>query len=273
MGPRVLGLAAVQINFLVSANLASGLSEGSLSALNYAWLLMLLPQGIIAQGIATAVFPTFSAQVAQGQMDALRSTLNGGLRAILWLTLPAAAGLLLLRVPLISLLLERGQFTAESTRLTAYALAFFAFGLVAHSILEVITRAFYALHDTWTPVRIGIAAMVVNVALSLLLLGPLAHGGLALANTLATTMETAALLWLIRPRLGGLGGRRLLRTLGKSLAAAAVMSMVLVWLLQTKAGLPGWLLALAGIVLGGAVYGLGALVLGREELRLILRAR
>jgi putative peptidoglycan lipid II flippase len=210
MGPRVLGLAAVQINFLVNANLASGLSEGSLSALNYAWLLMLLPQGIVAQGIATAVFPTLSFQAAHGQIDGLRSTLNGALRAVLWLTLPATAGLIILRVPLISTLLERGEFTAESTQLTAYALAFFALGLAAHSVLEIITRAVFALHDRWTPVRAGLAAMVINIALSLILIRPLADGGLALANTLATTLETAVLLWLITRRLHGLNGRRLL---------------------------------------------------------------
>lgn len=271
MGPRVLGLAAVQINFLVNANLASGLSAGSLSALNYAWLMMLLPQGIVAQGIATAVFPTLSAQAAQGQIDALRNMLNGALRAILWLTLPAATGLLMLRTPLIRVLLERGQFSAESTALTAYALAFFAFGLLAHSLLEVVTRAFYALHDTWTPVRIGIAAMTLNVALSLLLIRPLAHGGLALANTLATTLETLALLWLIGPRLAGLGGRRLLTTLGRGAVATLAMAAALAWFLGKWGDLPALIVAGGGILAGGLVYGVAAALLGRGELRQLLR--
>ncbi len=271
MGPRVLGLAAVQINFLINANLASRLAPGSLSALNYAWLMMLLPQGIVAQGIATAVFPTLSAQAARGQIDALRSTLNAALRAILWLTLPAAAGLLILRQPFIQLLLERGEFTAESTALTAYALAFFAFGLVAHSLLEVITRAFYALHDTWTPVKIGIATMILNVVLSLLLVRPLAHGGLALANTLATTLETVVLLWLIRPRLQGIGGPRLRSTLLRSLVATAAMSAVLLAARQLLAGQSSFVLAALSLLLGVAVYGGVAFLLGRQELRPLLR--
>jgi putative peptidoglycan lipid II flippase len=271
MGPRVLGLAAVQINFLINANLASRLLPGSLSAFNYAWLMMLLPQGIVAQGIATAVFPTLSAQAALGQLDLLRRTLNGALRAVLWLTLPAAAGLLILRRPLIQVLLERGEFTAQSTSMTAYALAFFAFGLVAHSLLEIVTRAFYALHDTWTPVKIGIGAMVVNSVLSLLLLSPLAHGGLALANTVATTLETLALLWLIRPRLGGLGGRLLLSTLGRSLAATLVMSAVLLWFTARWGDSSPWLVAGGGLVLGGMIYGAVALLLGRGEIRSLLR--
>jgi len=271
MGPRVLGLAAVQLNFLITANLASRLTEGSISAINYAWLLMLLPQGIIAQGIATAVFPTLSTLAAQRQIDTLRRTLNAALRAILWLTLPAAAGLLILRVSLIQVLLERGQFTAESTQLTAYALAFFSLGLVAHSLLEVVTRAFYALHDTWTPVKIGLAAMVVNATLGILLLVPMAQGGLALANTTAVTLETLALLWLIRPRIAGVGGRRLVNTLGRSLAATVVMSAALLLFTQRAAGLSPLVTAVVGVLIGAAVYGVAAFALGREELSQLRR--
>lgn len=271
MGPRVLGLAAVQINFLVSANLASRLGAGSISALNYAWLLMLLPQGIIAQGIATAIFPTLSAQAARGQIAALRSTLNAALRVLLWLTMPAAVGLFLLRTPIIQLFLQRGQFTADSTAMTAYALAFFAFGLVAHSLLEVVTRAFYALHDTWTPVKIGIGAMALNLILSLLLLRPLSFGGLALANTIATTVETLALLWLIRPRVDGLGGRRLLASLGRALPGTLAMAGALLLFMNAAAGWSPWLIAIGGIVLGGAVYAGFALLLGRSDLQPLLR--
>lgn len=271
MGPRVLGLAAVQINFLINANLASRLAPGSLSAFNYAWLMMLLPQGIVAQGIATAVFPTLSAQAAQGQIELLRRTLNGALRAVLWLTLPAAAGLLILRRPLIEVFFQRGEFTAQSTSMTAYALSFFAFGLVAHSLLEVITRAFYALHDTWTPVKIGIGAMAVNIVLSVLLLRPLAYGGLALANTIATTLETLTLLWLIRPRLAGLGGRLLVNTLVRSLAATLFMAAALMWFLARWGDGSAWLVAVGGLALGGLAYGGAALLLGRRELRSLLR--
>ncbi|MCS6843005.1 MAG: murein biosynthesis integral membrane protein MurJ [Caldilineales bacterium] len=271
MAPRVLGLAAVQINFLVNANLASRLPDGSLSALNYAWLMMLLPQGIVAQGLATALFPTFSAQAARGETDALRRTLNAGLRAVLWLTLPAAAGLLILREPLVQALFQRGEFTERSTAMTAYALAFFAFGLAAHSLLEVVTRAFYALHDTWTPVRVGLLAMALNVLLSLALLRPLAHGGLALANTVATTLETLALLWLIRPRLGGIGGRRLVGSLLRSLAATLGMAAALWPFRAWAAGWSPWWVAAGGIVLGAVVYGGLALALGREELASLRR--
>ena len=135
MAPRILGLAVVQLNFWVNTILASSLPSGSLSALNYAWLLMLLPQGIVAQGMATAAFPTFAALEAGGRYAELRRTLSSTLRAVLFLTIPAAAGLFVWRVPLVRMLFQRGAFTAQSTEWTAYALAFYAFGLIGHSLL------------------------------------------------------------------------------------------------------------------------------------------
>ena len=198
MGPRVLGLFFVQMQFLVNTILASSLAAGSLSALNYAWLLMLLPQGIVAQAFATAAFPTFAAQVAAGQGDALRRTFSRTLRTVFFLIIPATFALYLLRVPVITVLSERGAFTEESTELVAFALQFYLVGLLAHSALEIVVRAFYALHDTLTPVLIGIGAMTFNIVLSFLLVGRMSFGGLALANSVATTVELVVLLWLLR---------------------------------------------------------------------------
>src|SRR5512136_1163854 len=146
MGPRVLGLAVVQINFWINTLLASRLAVGSISSLNYAWLLMLLPQGIVAQAAATAAFPTFAALEARGRYGELRHTVSSTLRGVLFLTIPAAAGLFVWRVPLIRLLLERGEFTARSTALTAAALAFYSIGLIGHSAIEILARGYYALH-------------------------------------------------------------------------------------------------------------------------------
>ena len=201
MAPRVLGLAAVQINFWVNTLLASSLAPGSLSALNYAWMLMLLPQGIVAQGVATAAFPTFAALEAQGRRVELRGALSDTLRGVLFLAIPAATGLFVWRVPLIRLLLERGEFTLRSTELTAVALAFYAFGLIGHSAVEILARAFYALHDTRTPVVAGIGAMAGNVLLSLWLREPLGHAGLALAmaSLKAASMMTFGKAWTLAP--------------------------------------------------------------------------
>src|SRR5690606_35758759 len=112
-------------------------------------------------------------------------------------TLPAALGLWALGKPLVRLLLEHGEFGPESTAMVTYALTFYALGLLGHAGVEIGVRVFYALHDTWTPVRIGVGAMVLNILLSLLLVRPLSFGGLALANSVATLLEMILLLWLL----------------------------------------------------------------------------
>ena len=273
MGPRVLGLAVVQLNFLVNTNLASRLGEGAVSALNFAWLLMLLPQGVFAQAVATAAFPTFSEQVARGERAAMRSALAATLRAIFILSLPAAVGLAMLRGPLVALLFERGAFGATATDLVAWALLFYALGLVAHAGLEIVARAFYALHDTRTPLLVGGGAMLLNLGLSLTLpslfesAGWLPHGGLALANSLATALELVVLLWLLRGRLGNLEGRRSLPTLLRSTAAAALMGLALGIMLRALPDLNPLLLGPVGIALGAGVYLGAGWTLGVEEIQ------
>jgi putative peptidoglycan lipid II flippase len=275
MLPRVVGLAAVQVNFLVNTILASGLVAGSLSALNYAWLLMLLPQGVFAQAVATAAFPTFSAQAARGQRTAMRSTLAATLRAVLYLALPAAVGLIVLREPLVELVFQRGAFTEQSTQMVAWALGLFALGLPAHSVVEIVVRAFYAMHDTRTPVAVGIGAMGLNVALSLAFIGAfqavgwMALGGLALSNSLATTLEMVVLMAILRRRLNGLEGRRMARSLARIAVSAAVMAVVagvVAWMLAGSSGLlVGGLAVVAGVV---AYVGV-SLLLGASEPRAV----
>jgi putative peptidoglycan lipid II flippase len=272
MAPRVLGTAIAQLNFVVNNSLASGLGEGAVSAINYAWLLMLLPQGVFAQAVGTAAFPTFAAQAARGERDEMRRTLAATLRAVFSLALPATVGLLVLGRPLVALLFERGAFEETSTEAVAWALAFYALGLVGHAGLEIIARAFYALHDTLTPVWVGGLAMGLNVALSLTLpeafrlMGWPAHAGLALANSAATLLELVGLVLLIRWRMDGLEERRTLVGLAKSGLAALVMGVVL---LGWQAALPGTgalVMGGGGVVLGAAVYLGTALVLRAEEL-------
>jgi len=272
MAPRVLGTAITQLNFVINNSLASMMGEGAVSAINYAWLLMLLPQGVFAQAVGTAAFPTFAEQAARGERDELRGTLAATLRAVLFLSLPAMVGLLVLGRPLVGLLFERGAFEASSTEAVAWALAFYALGLVGHSGLEIIARAFYALHDTLTPVRVGGIAMGLNVALSLTLPGVFRlvgwppYAGLALANSVATLLETMGLLVLIRRRLGGLGGQRTLISLARSGLAALAMGAVLVGWQALLPDAEPLMMGGGGVVLGAAVYLGAALLLRAEEL-------
>jgi putative peptidoglycan lipid II flippase len=271
MAPRALGQAAVELNHLVNVTLASTLSAGSISALNYGRLMMLLPQGVIAQSVAIAAFPTFSALAARGQQAELRHILTTTLRGVLYLTLPAAVGLIWLREPLIRAIFEGGEFDAWSTQATAWALIFYALGLVSHALVEIVTRAFYALHDTRTPVAVGITAMLANIALSVGLmaffreLGWMPHGGLALANSLATTGETAGLLYLINRRLGGLGGRRLGAAMWRMGLGCLAMMASLAATSGLLPGAPAWLVSASSIMVGGGFYTLTTLLLGSEE--------
>ncbi len=277
MAPRVLGLAVTQVNFWVNTNLASAFGEGAVSALEYAMRLMLLPLGVLAQAVGIAAFPTFAELVAQGELETVRRTLASTLRGVLFLALPATVGLLVLRVPIVRLLFERGEFTAESTASVAWALAFFAVGLVGHAGLEIVVRAFYALHDTTTPVKVGSAAMVLNVVLSIGLsrtfeaVGWMPHGGLALANSLATLIEVGALLWLLRGRLGGVEVGWLFRGMSKAAVAAAVMGVGLwLWMTLWPDGSPLWTGGI-GMGLGALLYFAAAALLRVDELRLVRR--
>lgn len=274
MGPRVLGLAAVQLNFVATTILASSLPVGSLTALNYGWIIMLLPQGVVAQSVATALFPTLAALVARGEQAQMRHIFITTLRNLLFLTLPASAGLIVLRDPLVRLLLERGNFGSEATAATAWALGFFALGLVGHAVVEIVARAFYALKNTRTPVGIGVLAMALNIVLSLLLIdlfeqiGWSPHGGLALANSLAVIAEMIVLLWLLGHRLGGLGEPGFARSL--IMMSLATAGMVLVLLLAIPF-LPdqAWQTGLIGLVIGGVVYIGLAQLLDLDEWRVI----
>jgi putative peptidoglycan lipid II flippase len=266
MAPRVLGLSVVQINFLVNTSLASTF-DGSLAALNFAWLLMLLPQGIFAQALATAAFPTFSELAAKKQVAEMRSTLSATLRAILYLAIPASVGLFALRYPIVQLLFQRGAFQESSTEAVVWALQFYALGLFAHAVVEIVTRAFYALHDTLTPVLIGGGAMVINVVLSLILIRPLAHGGLALANSTATILEMVGMLLIIRGRLEGLEGGRLLGSTLRTALAAGLMGFGVSWFAARTHGLNILIVGGGGIALGGVIYLVATLVLGSGEVR------
>jgi len=277
MLPRLLGAAAVQINFWVNTRLASQQTEGSVTGLVIAFALMLMPQAAIAQSIAIAAMPTFSAQVALGRLAEMRSSLAASLRGVLILAIPASLGLMLLRTPLIVTLYQRGQFDDHSTELVAWALLWFAAGLVGHSVVEIVSRAFYSLHDTKTPVFLGIGAMGLNIIFSLAFtalfdrVGWLPLGGLALANSLATALEMLALLWIIQRRLHGLERRSLLIAAAQALVAALLMLIALWGWLSLTAEKPAWQVVAGGILIGGLTYVVSGWILGIREIKALFR--
>jgi putative peptidoglycan lipid II flippase len=273
MVPRVVGASITQVNFVVNNSLASAMGEGAVSAINYAWLLMLLPQGIFAQAVATAAFPTFADQEARGERAEMRSTLAATLRGIFLCSVPASVGLIVLGRPLVGLLFERGAFEAGSTEAVAWALVLYAVGLVGHAGVEIAARAFYALRDTFTPVWVGGVAVAVNIALSLALppffegVGWPAHAGLALASSLAALAQLGGLLSLLRGRLGGLEGRAILSSLARTVLAALGMGLLLLGWRTALQGRSLLLIGAGGVAVGGGAYLLATWLLQRRELR------
>ena len=276
--PRWLGVAVVQLNFWINVRLASLQPEGSVAAIQFAFALMLMPQAAIAQSIATAALPTFSTQVAQNKLGKMRSSLSASLRGILLLSIPASLGLILLRRPIVSLLYQRGEFTADSTKLVAWALLWYAAGLVGHAMVEILARAFYALHDTKTPVFIGAAAMSLNVLFSFLFsalfsrVGWMPHGGLALANTLATGLEMIGLVLIMRKRLGGLEASRIWSGVLKALISGGLMVLAIWGWLSITGSSSIFIQGVGGILAGMIVYTAALGFLKTSELKQLFQA-
>jgi len=275
MGPRVFGAAVVQLNFWVNTNLGSRMAAGSLISLAYGFMLMLMAQAVIAQSVAIAAMPTFSAQHALGKQDELRTSLASALRGMFLLALPASLGLILLARPIVSMLYQRGEFNATVSEMTAWALIWYAAGLVGHSVMEVLTRAFYAQHDTKTPVVIGTIAMGLNVLFSFTFarvfsqIGWMPHGGLALANSLATALEATALFIFMHRRLHGIEGNHILRGFTMSTVAALGMGIGLWLWIQSTESLARWIVSLGGVVIGGLIYGIAVVLLRVPEIQIL----
>jgi putative peptidoglycan lipid II flippase len=273
MVPRILGVAVVQLNFWVNTNLASRMMEGSVAALTFGFALMLMTQAVIAQSVATAALPTFSRQAALGKKEEMRNSLGLILRWVLLISIPASAGLVILSIPLVSTLYERGSFTSQDTILVSWALIWYSVGLVGHSLVEILSRAFYALQDTKTPVIIGVVTMSLNILLSLgftilfTRMNWMPFGGLAFANSFATGLEAVTLFWIMRKRLQGLEGRSVLVGLGQAIGGTLVMSVVLIgWLAWIPSNINLIRLS-SGIFIGLFVYGISLWGLKVAEIR------
>jgi putative peptidoglycan lipid II flippase len=236
MLPRILDIGLFSLSAILITNIASRY-EGAISALDWGWRLMQIPQTLIGTAMGTVIFPTLAALSAAGDVDGKRTAMSGALRFILAATLPAAVGLVLVGGPIVSLL-ERGAFDAASTVLVTSALTAFAFGIVTHSLVEVLARSFFADKDTWTPLAIALVGAFVNVGSALVFTGaafgstgadaaaatPRIVAGLALANTVGITVEAVLLALVLRRRWVGIEERALTRTIGKTLLACAAMT-------------------------------------------------
>ncbi len=297
MLPRIGGLGVFSLNFLVMNNIASRLGAGSVSALDWGWRLMQIPQTLIGTAMGIVIFPTLAALSELNDLSGKRDAMSGALRFILICSIPAAIALILLGRPLISLL-ERGAFDASASALVYSTLSMFTLGLIVHSALEIIARSFYADKDTLTPLFAALGGALINFVLAFALsdvarvdsntlLNSVARwapwlqlsrdygnvSGLALANSLGVMFEVLALLFILRRRWRGLAEDALARTLLKTLIAslvmaAAIVAVDLVW--ESLALGSGIYLTIIRLLVGGAIglaaFLLTALLLKMQEL-------
>jgi putative peptidoglycan lipid II flippase len=283
MLPGVFGAGITQINLFISTNIASTLPSGSITYLQYGDRVNQLPLAVIGIAVGTAILPTLSRRLQAGDEEGAITTQNRGLELALLLTLPAAAALSVIAEPIFAVLFQHGKFDAASAQGSAGALAAYAWGLPAFVLIKVLVPGFYARHDTRTPVKIGVVAVAVNIALTLALSGPLLHIGNALATTLAGWVNALALTWLLARdghfALDARSRRRVPRIVAAALAMALVLGgaarLLAVPLHDGPLGLR--VAALAGLIgLGLASYagfalGFGAGTLG--DLKAMFRRR
>lgn len=273
MVPALFGSAVYQLNSYIGTLLASLLEEGSVSWLYYADRLVQFPLGVFAIAISTAALPSFSTQAARKDFEDLGNTLNHALGLVFFIIIPSIVGLIVLGGPIIQILFERGAFNAYSSGMINQALVMYAMGLWAFSGTRIIVSVFYAFQDTKTPVKVAVVTFLINLVLSLLLMGPLKHSGIALALSLASAIQFLLLIFILKKRFSIIRMGPAAVSAVKSLAAASMMGVGVYyaysnWLIiDSTFGFWNMALNLIGlIIIGIFIYFIGALILRCREL-------
>ena len=280
MLPAVLGTGVAQINIMLDRYLANSVNERGAAVLYNADRLVEFPLGIFGVAFAVAALPILSFAYAGGDLERYKNSLAFAMRQAAFIMLPAMCGLLLLGEPVIRLLLQHGEFTAESTSYTARALFYYTLGLPGFALVKIMVPAFYATRDTKTPVKIGIAMMLTNLILNLILMRFMEERGLALATTVCTYLNIFLLIFFLRKKCGKLGFSRVAFSFGKTILSSLIMSAAILGaqhalnLMVTERGtfIYNLLAVVVPVLTGLLVYLLSAVLLRQDELVEIKRA-
>jgi putative peptidoglycan lipid II flippase len=294
MGPMVLGLTATQINTLADDFIALWLSgsdekgqffswfswqiryplwEGAVSQLFYAQRLYQFPLGVLGTSLATAIFPVMSSDAARNDFTTLSRTVSRGLRCAVFVALPATVGLLVVGKPLVSVLFERGQFTAHDTNLTTWTLSFYVLGLSGYFAQQVVTRAFYSMQDSKMPARSALIAVFVNIVLNLTLVWFLGTGGLAASTAACSYLQVVILVTVLRRRLGPGVLEGLALAAGKTIIATLCMYVVVLIALSFSKSWGNIFKLFLTVPLAVVVYLLASKFLHIEMLSLLIGPR
>jgi putative peptidoglycan lipid II flippase len=275
MAPATVGLAAVEVNILVNTIFASH-EDGAIAWLAYAVRILYLPIGIFGVAVGTVTTTGLARKAAEGDTEGLRQTLRRGLAAVAFLSVPATVGLIVLRIPIVRLLFERGRFDAADTLHTATALALYSIGLVAYTGVKVLAPAFYATNRARIPLFASVSAVVTNLIVVVTLHATLGYRAIALGTALGSLVNVAVLIAVFQARTGGLTTRALGWSLAKMIAAAGLMGGAAVLALQATEtyfghdGLVANLVTgLVPVAVGGIVYAVATHLMHVEEARTI----
>ena len=280
MLPVTISLGLINVNLVVNSVFGTLVSENAPAAIDKAFRIYMLPQGVFSVAVATVLFPTLARFAARGAYDDLRATMANGMRQILVLLVPAAAAILVLSEPMVRLVYERGEFDAAQTELVAEALFWFAFSLPFNGLFLLMTRTFFSLQRPWLPTAISVANLAITAVAALLLYEPYGVGGIVAATAIATAVSVGAQAAILRATLGRLELGRLSWTAARLLVAAGALAgaSYAIWSLLDEAlgrGLAGQIASLtAALAVGAIVYGV-VIVLMRvpeaAQLRRLLR--
>jgi putative peptidoglycan lipid II flippase len=274
--PILFGLVVSQVQVIIDRRLASGTGEQSLAWMRDATTLFQLPHGLVAVAISLAALPSLAQFYAAGDEESFRQTLGRGLRMVLLIIVPAAAGLWLLGKPIVQLIFQRGAFLPSDTEQVVLALNLYVLGLVPASVDWLLNYAFYARNDTLTPALVGVVSVGIYLLVALVLLEPFGYLGLVVADSAKHTGHFAIMLVLLSRRLGGLRDLNLGSTVLKTAFAAAVMALVLAIILPLlqvflSPGFEGNLvLVLVTGIFGVLVYGGLVLRMALPEARMLV---
>jgi putative peptidoglycan lipid II flippase len=222
MGPGSLGVAAAQINILVSTVLATDIVGGA-SSLSFAFRFMYMPVGIFGVAIATAAIPDLAKHAALGSHDDMRKTLSWGMRLMLALSVPATIGLMVLALPITQLIFEHGNFTADSSAMVSQALFYYAPGIVGYSLVKILSPSFYSLKDARTPVVVSVVTVLANAILNVVFYKAIGLRGLPLGTSIAATINAGLLFVLLSRRIGSLDSAHILGVFARLLIASGLM--------------------------------------------------
>lgn len=275
VAPLLIGTSVREFSVVIDRALASTLAEGSISALNYANKLNEFVMAIFVMAIASVMYPSLSKLVSDNDNEEFNKASKQGISVVLLLVAPISIGAIVLSTPIVKLLFERGSFDTYATQMTSTALVFYSLGMVAVGIRDILSRIFYSLKDTKTPMVVGLITVSLNIVLNFILIKYMKHGGLALATSISATVGTTILFIKMKEKISGFDYKGLLKEAIKIISSSIVMGVVVKIVYGLSATMLGagfiqnacaiFISVLSGVL----VYGILVLVLKVEEIRLI----